>query len=86
MQKIYHEYAHVHPVFDEIDRFYTLTSEKNPANSNALIKPEFDFAFEYLQDLFNEYGNCNYNFKYVNKAYLKLKLPKVKLKGKVGIS
>lgn len=77
MQKIYHKYAHIHPVFDEIDRFYTLTSEKNPANSNALIKPEFDFAFVYLQDLFNEFGECDYNFTFVDKEYKKLKLPKM---------
>ena len=76
MQKILHSdtYRSLSPVFDEMERLYTLTSEKTLQSQNALLKPTFDNAFKDLQSLFNQYGNCAYNFNFIDKKYQKLKL------------
>lgn len=78
MQKIIHssEYRSVHPVFDEIEQFYALTSEKTLRGQNVLLKPVFDNAFSLLQSLFNSYGNNAYSFEFTEKNYQLLELPK----------
>lgn len=75
MQKIIHpkNYHTVSPVFDEIELFYALTSEKTLQKNVALIQPVFDNAFKDLQSLFNQYGsNCNFNFNFTDKQYKKI--------------
>lgn len=74
MQKIQHEYKNIHPIFDDIERFYTRVSEKNL--SRALIPDTFDSSFTELQRLFNQYTIANYQFNFTRKNYKKLNLSK----------
>ena len=77
MQKIIHssEYRCIHPIFDELEKFYALTSEKTLRSQSVLLKPIFDNAFSPLQSLFNYYGDNAYSFKFIDKNYKKLNLP-----------
>ena len=67
MQVLKHSSILIHPLFNELERFYTATSEKVAVN--RLVEPEFDVSLKPLQDIFNKYGNTNYNFKFVDKGY-----------------
>ena len=77
MQKIVHSKEHkfLSPLFSELEQFYALSSEKTLQSQNVLFNPEFDNAFKPLQSLFNEYGGCEYDFKFTDKHYKKLELP-----------
>ena len=70
------KYRSLHPVFDEMDRFYSMTSEKTVQVKNALIKPTFDNAFRYLHRLFRDYGDCKYDVNFTDKKYKAIQLPK----------
>ena len=74
MQTINHPlgYGSIHPIFNEIERFYALTSTKTLQSQNVFFKVSFDNAFETLQSLFNQYGGNAYNFNLVDKQYAKL--------------
>ena len=74
MQTILHslDYRSLHPVFNDLERFYALTSEKTLHGQSALITPTFDNAFETLQSLFNQYGDNEYNFTFQTIEYKKL--------------
>lgn len=74
MQVLKHSSILIHPLFNELERFYTATSEKVAVN--RLVEYEFDESLKPLQDMFNEYGGTNYNFKFVDKGYKPLELPK----------
>lgn len=78
MQKIIHpeSYRSVHPIFDEIERFYTMTSVKEQKSTNKLIKPCFDSAFVGFYSLFKDFGHVHYNFSIKHNKYPKLDLPK----------
>ena len=74
MQKVGHNYKNIHPIFDDLERLYYCTSERE--YQGGLIQPSFDAFFFYIVNIFNAYGNTNYDFNYVDKCYSKLKLPK----------
>lgn len=74
MQKIVHQtgYKSVHPIFDDIESFYQITSTKTVYNTNSLIKPSYDYCFEYLYSLFEKYGGKEYDkydITFTNKQY-----------------
>lgn len=72
MQKIRHQEENVHPLFDEIENFYCMTSQKSVANTNSLIQPIYDYSFEYLHGFFEEYGEVEYRVDFVDRNYSKL--------------
>lgn len=74
MQRIKHEQKNVHPVFDDIEHLYALTSTKN--SGGTLIPPLFDVSFQSIFELFRDYGGVDYQIDYVKKSYQKLNLPK----------
>ena len=78
MQKIIHsqDYRSIHPIINELEQFYALTSEKTLQSQTALFKPTFDNAFGYLQSLFNQYGDTVCDFDLVQKNYPTLDIPK----------
>ena len=63
-----------HPIMDELDKFYAISSEK--ASKEKLIKPSFDNSFQMLNDIFTVYGHSFYDVSFVDKNYEPLKLPK----------
>lgn len=76
MQRVIHtqNYKAVHSIFDDLEQFYYYVSAKIVPPS--LFIPTFDSSLKVLQDVFNIYGKTNFNFRYENKHYEKLKLPK----------
>lgn len=76
MQTILHEkeYRHLHPIFSEVEKLYSVTSERAVQKSNALIKPKFDESFRYLCRLFRDYGDVDYKIDLTDKQYKKLEL------------
>ena len=74
MQKVGHTYKNIHPIFDELERFYYCTSERE--YKGGLIKPTFDIDFSGIIYYFNTLGKTNYRFNFVEKDYEPLKLPK----------
>lgn len=74
MQKVGHSYKNIHPIFDELERFYYCTSERE--YKGGLIKPTFDIDFSGIIYYFNTLGKTNYRFNFVEKDYEPLKLPK----------
>ena len=74
MQLIGHTYKNIHPVFDDMERLYTATSERE--YKGGLIQPTFDADFFHIVNYFNSYGDTNYQFNWCDKAYTKLNLPK----------
>lgn len=86
MQSIKHteNFKYIHNLFADIERFYILTSDKRNnllQNENALFRQEivFDSAFSTLQSLFNEFDDCNFDFKF-DELYYADPLPKYNLK------
>lgn len=73
MQTIKHEQLNIHPIFDEIERFYQAVSEKS---NQSLIAPVFDYSFQELQDLFNSFTDTDFNFNFINKPFTTVKLPR----------
>lgn len=69
------DYKPIHLVFSEMDRFYTLTSEKEYKQA-GLIKDSFDKSFSDLLSLFRKYGHIKYGFKLVDRKYKPLDIPK----------
>lgn len=70
MQKIIHDYKNINPIFDDLEQYYTLSSEKT--QHNTLFPPVFDTSFGDLQRLFRIYGNCTFDFKLVEKPVKKV--------------
>ena len=70
MQKIIHDYKNISPIFDDLEQYYALTSEKS--THKALFQPVFDASFGDLQRLFQIYGNCPCDFKLVKKPFKKV--------------
>lgn len=58
MQTIVHKYKNIHPIFDQFDRLYALTSVKQ--NRNTLLSQVFHTSFASLIELFHTYGKTNY--------------------------
>lgn len=73
MQKIIHtDYKNVHPIMDELERFYMQTSVRA---DNSLLPLQVDNSFLSLIDIFNQYSGTNYNIQLVDKKYERLSLP-----------
>ena len=73
MQKIIHtDYKNVHPIMDEIERFYSLSSVRK---DESLLPLQLDTSFSELVSLFDIYGGVHYNVEFVDKQYKKLSLP-----------
>ena len=73
MQKIVRNQSNIHPIFDDIDRFYTYTSEEQ---DKKLFSYSVDNSFKYLTELFENYGNFECDVNFIDKSYEKLKIPK----------
>lgn len=71
MQTINHEHKNINPIFDDIERLYKITSEKQ---QDTLVPALFDVSFKELVELFNEYGETNYQLNFKKKKYKKIPL------------
>lgn len=71
MQIVQH-HSNIHPIFDKIESFYLITSEKP---HTMLVKPLFPESFKSLYKLFKDYGNAEYDIKFEDRWYNKLELP-----------
>lgn len=69
MQTISHKQPNIHPIFNDIERFYAITSE---APQKTLISHDFDRSFRELWNLFAVYGNAEYDLNFVKKQYSKI--------------
>lgn len=70
MQTVSHK-PNIHPLFDDIDRLYAMTSEApNTRNSLQL----FDTSFDGYLRLFKEYGDADYQCSKTKKVYEQLKV------------
>lgn len=74
MQTVGHTYKNISPLFDDMERLYHATSERE--YKGGLIKPSFDVGFFYIVNIFNAYGHTDYQFEWVDKSYEWLDLPK----------
>lgn len=68
MQTVSHK-PNINPIFDDIDRFYAMTSEQ-PNSRNKLCV--FDTSFDGYLRLFSSYGNTTYDCTVTPKKYQKL--------------
>lgn len=66
--------VNIHPIMDELDKFFTITSERT-IKHKKLVSPTFDSSFILLNELFTIYGNTNYSFRFVDRNYQPLELP-----------
>ena len=73
MQSVIRLSENIHPILDDIDRLYSITSDH--AN-DILIPPVFDDSFTDLVDVFYDYGDEEYQIDFANLGYEKLELPK----------
>ena len=73
MQAVIRQNKNINPLLDELDRFYSVTSEKT--YKVGLIQFTFDTVFKELQELFNSYTDSVYDFSFVNKSYERVKCP-----------
>lgn len=76
MQTLKHEYKNIHKIFDDIERFYKVVSEKQHIYKSLFDVNVFDSSFKYLVELFEEFGHINIDFKFIEENYEKLRLPK----------
>ncbi len=74
MQSLKHQFDNINSIFDDIEAFYTLTSDKDA--ENRLFSRVFDVSFIPLSNLYAEYGNFYVNANFAQKSYDKLELPK----------
>lgn len=70
MQYIYYMYNNIHPIFNDIEQAYTLTSDYAQP---SLLKGIYDKSFKPLFKLYKDYGNRQYNVQYANRQYPKIK-------------
>lgn len=70
MQIIQHETDNIHPIFNEFDKLYTLTSEKK--QKQTLISNTFSRTFYKLVDVFYEYSDIKYRVNYKKTKYDKI--------------
>lgn len=71
MQTICHttEYKSIHPVFDELERFYSMTSTKAMQGIKSLIRQRYDWSFDYLHSLFEQMCGIDYPVEFVDHKY-----------------
>ena len=70
MQSIVRKEKNIHPIFDDIEKLYTYTSEKS--DKKSLFPLILDNHFEYLVELFEIYGNFNCDIQFTDKHYEKI--------------
>ena len=70
MQKVIRQYNNINPIFDDIDKLYTFTSEKKRTGLIPLMLPD---VFKPLLSLFEEYCYTNYQVTYKKVNYGKIK-------------
>lgn len=79
MQRVVYSPFHVnvHPIFSDIEQYYTTVSVKEAHSSMLLLRLPlyFDSSFIWVSELFEKYGGVKYPFIYVDKHYEKLELP-----------
>lgn len=63
----------VHPIMDELDNLYALTSEK--IEKPKLIPTTLDSSFQMLCEIFEDYSPSKYKFTFSDKQYKALDLP-----------
>ena len=68
MQQIVRKVKNIHPIFDDIERLYTYTSEQK----TTLFPLNLDNSFDYLLSLFEDYGNFSCKANLIEKQYPKL--------------
>lgn len=78
MQYINHADKNIHKIFDDIEQFYSLVSVKSKVDS--VIPYEFDNSFTDLYQLFCDFVGNYWNFRFIDKQYNKLNLPKFESK------
>lgn len=76
MQTIKHNdnNKNIHPIMDEIDKFFAMSSEIE-TRQPKLVPTVFDDRFMYLNDLFTMYGGTWYDVRFTKRKYEPLKLP-----------
>lgn len=68
MQRIKRVEPNIHPILDEIEEAYRITSDHDTVSS-GLLSPTFDRSFEQLFGVFSDYGYEDYGVEYVDKTY-----------------
>lgn len=68
MQTVSHITKNIHPIFDDIEMLYGITSVKEQQQS--LISPRFDNSFKPVFDLFSDYGGVEYAVECVSKHFI----------------
>lgn len=76
MQTIKYNQPHIHPIFDEFDRVYSLLSEHKEKKS--LVPTVLDTLFRDLYDTFVLYADHHGNVAYSTKTYPKLEFERHK--------
>lgn len=77
MQTIEHSLHNIHPIFDDIEQLYRITSERSYSD-NALVKYEYNDAFRALLRAFEEYGGINYRVSLKKSKYERIRTPRRK--------
>lgn len=75
MQTIKHNRKLIHPLLNDIEYFYTLTSEKSLKNDSMMSQSIFHESFKAIQDVFNKYSDTHYNFKYKKQLIQLIETP-----------
>ena len=75
MQTIIHPntYKYVHPVFSEIEQFFTYTSERKA--EKTIVPKLWDNSFSMLYNFFTMFGKFDGDSKFTDKHYEPLELP-----------
>lgn len=67
MQTISHEYENVSPIFDEIERYYSIVSEKQ--YKKTLVPQIFDGSFMLLDELFYTLADVYSGIEFIHRQY-----------------
>ncbi len=70
MQIVTHAYTNVSPIFDDIEKYYSLVSDK--AQTKPLFSNTFDKSFKLLDALFYDYADLKTYIRFTKKKYPKL--------------
>ena len=64
MQSVIRLNKNAHPILDDIDRAYALTSTKAKDQDGTLFNPIFDNSFQRLFEVFSQFGDEDYKVSY----------------------
>lgn len=73
MQTVYRLSKNAHPILDDIDQLYAVTSEHA---QHILVPPVFDMSFKPLVDTFSDFSDEQYDIDFKSINYASLDLPK----------